>query len=205
MIYIVGLGPGSKECMILKAITVLENCEVIIGFKRALESVDFVKTKKIEAKSLKDILDFININKDIKISIIASGDPLFYGISDYIRKNYNGNIEIIPGISSFQYLMAKLNKSWQHSYFGSLHGRKEDFIDKVKTNKVSIWLTDKINSPNVICTKLEEEKIQVRVYIGENLSYKDERILDGMPKEFKDKEFSDLSVMVIENEILLER
>lgn len=205
MIYIVGLGPGSKECMILKAITVLKNCEVIIGFKRALESVDFVKTKKIEAKSLKDILDFININKDIKISIIASGDPLFYGISDYIRKNYNGNIEIIPGISSFQYLMAKLNKSWQHSYFGSLHGRKEDFIDKVKTNKVSIWLTDKINSPNVICTKLEEEKIQVRVYIGENLSYKDERILDGMPKEFKDKEFSDLSVMVIENEILLKR
>lgn len=202
MVYIVGLGPGSKEYMLLKAITILENSDVIIGFSRALESIDFIKIKKIEAKTLKDILNFININKDKKISILASGDPLFYGISDYIRKNYDGNIEIIPGISSFQYLMAKLNKSWQHSYCGSLHGREEDFIEKVKSNKVSVWLTDKINSPNAICRRLEEEKMQVKVYIGENLSYEDERIFEGRPKEFEDIQFSNLSVVVIENEIL---
>lgn len=201
MVYIVGLGPGSKEYMLLKAITILENSEAIIGFSRALESINFIKIKKIEAKTLKDILNFININKDIKISILASGDPLFYGISDYIRKNYDGAIEIIPGISSFQYLMAKLNKSWQHSYFGSLHGREEDFIEKVKTNKVSVWLTDKTNSPNAICRRLKEEKIEARVYIGENLSYEDERILEGTPIEFVDKEFKHLSVVVIENEI----
>lgn len=202
MVYIVGLGPGSKEYMLLKAIAVLENSELIIGFSRALESIDFIKTRKIETKNLREILNLININEDKKISVLASGDPAFYGISDYIRQNYNGNIEIIPGISSFQYLMAKLNKSWQHSYFGSLHGREEDFINKVKANKVSIWLTDKINSPNAICKRLEKEKVAVMVYVGENLSYKDERILYGTPEQLADEKFSDLSVVVIENEIL---
>lgn len=202
MVYIVGLGPGSKEYMLFKAISILETSEVIIGFKRALESIEFINIEKNEVKNLKDILEFINSNEDKKISILASGDPVFYGIADYIKRNYNGAIEVIPGISSFQYLMAKLNKSWQHSYFGSVHGREEEFCEKIKTNKVSVWLTDKINSPKAICKRLCEEEISAKVYIGENLSYEDEKISYGTPKELVDKEFSNLSVVVIENEVL---
>lgn len=201
MVHIVGLGPGSKEYILPKAIEILEKSDIILGFSRALESLDFIKVSKLAVKDLKEILSIIKSNENKNISIPASGDPCFYGISDFIRRNYSGSVEIIPGISSFQYLMAKLNKSWQGSYLGSLHGREENFIEKVCNCKVSIWLTDKTNSPDEICKRLYREKLKVKVYIGENLSYDDEKISEGNPEEFIDKIFSDLSVVVVENDL----
>lgn len=202
MVYIVGLGPGSKEYMLTKAIDTLRQSDMVIGFNRALSSIDFVHEEiKVVVKNLKEILDIINNNADKSISIVASGDPCFYGISDYINRNYKGSLVTVPGISSFQYLMSKLNKSWQGAYLGSLHGREENLIEIVKKSNVSIWLTDKVNSPKEICKKLFQNKLLVKVYIGENLSYEDERILIGNPEEFINREFYDLSVVVVESEV----
>jgi cobalt-precorrin-7 (C5)-methyltransferase len=201
MVHIVGLGPGSRDYLLLKAVKVLEGSEFIIGFSRALESLDFIQIPKVAAKDLKDILNLINLHKGKKISIVASGDPCFYGISDYLKRKCSEELQIVPGISSFQYLMAALNKSWQGSFLGSLHGRQEDFLEKVRENEVSIWLTDKVNSPKALCKKLFDEKLAVQVYIGENLSYEDEKITAGTPEELMSSEFSDLSVVVIENDL----
>jgi cobalt-precorrin-7 (C5)-methyltransferase len=202
MINIVGLGPGSREYILPKALEALESSEIIIGFARAIESIEFVRVQKETAKDLKEILSFIRLNKNKDISIVASGDPCFYGISDYVTRNISESVKVIPGISSFQYLMAKLNKSWQGSYLGSLHGREEVFIEKVRSNKISILLTDKINTPEAICSSLKEEKLSVKVYVGENLSYEDEKITIGIPEELMNIKFSDLSVVVIENDLL---
>lgn len=199
MVYIVGIGPGSREYILPAAVETLKRSDVILGFRRAIESVDFIESKKQVEKSLSEILRYLTENNDKIISIVASGDPCFYGISDYIKKNYNGEIKIISGISSFQYLCSKLNKSWSNAYLSSLHGREEEFLEKVKENKTSIWLTDKKNSPNNLCRKLLNEKIDARVYIGENLSYEDEKISIGNPEEFIDNEFSELTVIIIEN------
>lgn len=201
MVYIVGLGPGSREYLLLKALEILESAEVVIGFSRAFASLEFISVEKVVARNLEEILNYINLNRDKNIAVAASGDPCFYGISEYLRRNYDGNFEIIPGISSFQYLMTKLNKSWNGSYLGSLHGRMEDFVEKVKAYNISIWLTDRTNSPDKICKSLKEEGLLVRVYIGENLSYMDERITIGTPVELMNREFSDLSVVVIENDL----
>lgn len=201
MVYVVGLGPGNKDYLLLKAVKVLEDSNMIIGFSRALESIDFINVPKVSAKGLEHILSLINSYKDKNISIVASGDPCFYGICDYLKRNYGEDFDIIPGISSFQYLMTKLKKSWQGSYLGSLHGREEDFVGKVKEYHISIWLTDKINSPQAICRRLYEEKLSAEIYIGENLSYEDERIVSGTPEELKDKKYSDLSVVVVENDL----
>ena len=44
--------------------------------------------EKIEISSnLKEIVEYINNNKHKQISVIASGDPLIYGIGRYLSKN----------------------------------------------------------------------------------------------------------------------
>ncbi|MCY6356318.1 precorrin-6y C5,15-methyltransferase (decarboxylating) subunit CbiE [Clostridium sp. ZS2-4] len=198
MVNIVGLGPGSREYILPKALETLKKSDVILGFDRALESLSFLSVDKKNVNSLKEVLNFIDDNKNMEISIIASGDPCFYGIGEYIGKNYDGQVQTIPGISSFQYMAAKLNKAWQGSFLGSLHGREEDFLNKVKEYQLSIWLTDRKNSPDVLCRKLLEKNLNVMVYVGENLSYRDERITTGYPEELKDMQFSNLSVVIIE-------
>lgn len=199
MVYIVGIGPGSPKYIIPLAVETMEEVDVIIGFARATTSISKIGTKKTIVKSLKDILNYITVNKDKNIAIIASGDPCFYGITNYIKSNYNGTIEIVPGISSFQYLMCKLKKPWQNAYLGSMHGRKEKFIEIVRNHEVSVWLTDKSNSPQVLCEKLFENNIKATIYVGEELSYVDERIVKGTVEEIKDKAFENLSVVVIES------
>ena len=199
MIYIVGLGPGNKEYILPKAIEILNSSDKIIGFSRAIDSLEFIKNEKVKVKSLREIIELLNENETI--SIIASGDPTFYGVTEYIRKKYNGKIEVIPGISSFQYLTCKLGKCWSGSYLGSVHGREDKFIEKVLEHKISIWLTDSKNTPLKLSQDLFYNNIKCKVYVGENLSYKDEKIVEGTPEEIIKNNFGNLSILIVEREI----
>lgn len=198
MLFIVGLGPGSKDYILPKALQVLKDSDMILGFERALLSIDFAFNKKQVVKSLKEVIFYAEKNIDKNISVVASGDPCFYGIIDFINRSYKGSIEVVPGISSFQYFSAKLNKSWQGSYLGSLHGREEDLVRRVENNSISIWLTDKSNTPGIICKLLIKSKFRAVVYIGENLSYANEKISVGEPIKFINTNFSELCVVIIE-------
>lgn len=206
MIYIVGLGPGHKDYILPKALETMKKSNMIIGFKRALDSLDFIDNKKVYINKLSDIDKFIVNDKNANIeniqgniSIVASGDPTFYGIANYVKSKSSLNFEVIPGISSFQYLTCKVKIPWNNGYLGSLHGRSEEFLKQINKNKLSIWLTDKENNPAVLCEKLCSTDIKCRVIIGENLSYEDEIISEGNPKEFVNREFSSLSVFIVEN------
>lgn len=200
MIYIVGLGPGHKDYIMTKALEIMKKSNVIIGFKRAIDSLDFIDNKKIYINKLSDIDKFICIkeDKDNNISIVASGDPTFYGITNYIKSKTTLEIEIIPGISSFQYLTCKLKLPWNNAYLGSLHGRCEKFLEKINNHELSIWLTDNENNPAVLCKILHESKIKCKIIIGENLSYEDEIISEGSPVEFLNRTYSSLSIFIVD-------
>lgn len=199
MVYIVGLGPGHKDYILPKAIDTLNNSTEVIGFSRAIESLEFINVKKKNVCSLKEILEIINSkdNEEI-ISIVASGDPTFYGIAEYVKKNYNGVLEVIPGISSFQYLTCKMGRAWSKAYIGSLHGREDEFIKKVNDYDLSIWLTDDKNNPSYLCEKLIENKVNCKVIVGENLSYEEEKIIEDLPENIVGTEFSNLSIFMVE-------
>lgn len=198
MLYIVGIGPGNKKYILPEAMDTLGKCHEILGFSRALQSIGETECKTRAVKSLSEIIEILDGNEQENMAVIASGDPCFYGITDYIKKNYKGEIKIIPGISSYQYMMAKLAISWQGSFLGSLHGREADFIETVKSFSKSIWLTDIKNTPEHLCRKLVEEKVNCRVTVGENLSYEDERIETGMPENFMNEKFSPLCIVLVE-------
>lgn len=203
MIYIVGLGPGHKDYILPKAIKTLEQCDVVVGFKRALDSLEIDDCKKSYMKKLADVDKFIseeskndNSISQKNVAIVASGDPTFYGITNYIKNKAQVPFEVIPGISSFQYLTSKVQLPWNNAYVGSLHGRSDDFVHKVKEHEAAIWLTDKEKNPSHLCEILNREKIDVEVIIGENLSYEDEKISIGKPEEFIGKEFSSLCIFI---------
>lgn len=201
MIYIVGLGPGHKDYIMPKALEIMQKCKIIIGFKRAIDSIDFIKNKKVYINKLNEIEQFISSrnNQEQDISIVASGDPTFYGITNYIKSKTDLEVQVIPGISSFQYLTCKLNIPWNNAYLGSLHGRIDKFLDVVNKHKLSIWLTDKDNNPAALCKILSEAETDCKVIIGEDLSYENELISIGNPKEYLNKTFSSLNIFIVEN------
>ncbi len=200
LIYIVGLGPGNTEYILKRATDILKEADYILGFERALKSLDFIYGEKVYMKKLSDLDKFIIDKSEYEnkiICIVASGDPTFYGITNYIKNKTTMEFEIIPGISSFQYLTSKVKLPWNNAVLGSLHGRKDEFLKKVNENNMTIWLTDKENNPCELCKILHKNNVDCTVIIGENLSYDDEVISIGKPKEFINGNFEPLNIFIV--------
>ncbi|NBI06478.1 precorrin-6y C5,15-methyltransferase (decarboxylating) subunit CbiE [Senegalia massiliensis] len=199
-LYIIGLGPGHKDYILPIAKKKIAESNIIIGAKRNLENIDISKKEIFDiSQGLSKMIDYIKENLNKKIAVVVSGDTGFFSLKSYIKKNLkNVEMDIIPGISSVQYMFSRINESWEDAHFLSLHGRESDILEIVATNKKVAILTDKIWTPQKIAKELLDNGIEGRtIYIGENLSYPNEKIHSGSPEDIIKIKNSDLNVVVI--------
>ena len=94
-----------------------------------------------------------------------------------------------------------LQLSWDDAKIVSMHGRKQNLIAAVAENKKVFSLTGGEHTPQMLCAQLCEHGLSdVQVYVGENLSYPEEKITVGTAAEISKQKFPSLSVMMIINE-----
>jgi len=202
-IYVIGIGPGHPDYILPIAKKTINAMDIIISGKRnqkylALEN-QLVYTIKGPLSDLKDYIK--KCPSDQKIGIVVSGDPSFYSLLNWTKTNFKTHkINTVPGISSIQYLFNRLNKSHHKSYWVSLHGRENNFIDHIKNHRFIALLTDQDNTPNKIAKKLIDNNLTYKMHVGENLSYASETITSGLPEEIIERDDYKLSVVIIENE-----
>jgi cobalt-precorrin-7 (C5)-methyltransferase len=197
MLTVAGIGPGNPKYLTLDVKEKIETADFVLGFGRVSTSLKGIRNDIISVSRVFETLDYIKEDKNILL--LASGDPNFFGIVDFLKRQGIKIDEVLPGISSFQYMMSKLQKSWQDANFLSLHGRNES-LERVREHKLSIILIDKDNTPSFISKKLYSLNIKGIIYAGFNLSYDDEKIIEvNIGEEIEDA--SSLGVVVIENEM----
>ena len=198
MINVIGLGPGNTDYITKLGEKLIQNSDVVIGGKRNLESIVDFEGEKIEISSnLKEIVEYINNNKHKQISVIASGDPLIYGIGRYLSKNIDKeDLNIVSGISSLQYIFSKVHIDMNDLYITSSHGKTPDF-DYVLSHKKVCMVTDKIIGPKEICKQILDRNLEKTIVVGENLSYDNERITIGSPEDILKLEDFDMCGVVI--------
>ena len=198
MINVIGLGQGNIDYITKLGEKMIQNSDVVIGGKRNLESIKNFDGEKIELSSnLKEIVQYINNNKHKQISILASGDPLMYGIGRYLTKNIDkDNLNIVSGISSLQYIFSKVHIDMNDLYITSSHGKTPDF-DYVLSHKKVCMVTDKIIGPKEISKQILDRNLEKTVIVGENLSYDNERITIGNPEDILNCDDFDMCVVVI--------
>lgn len=198
MINVIGLGPGNTDYITKLGEKLIQNSDVVIGGKRNLESIVDFEGEKIEISSnLKEIVEYINNNKHKQISVIASGDPLIYGIGRYLSKNIDKeDLNIVSGISSLQCIFSKVHIDMNDLYITSSHGKTPDF-DYVLSHKKVCMVTDKIIGPKEICKQILDRNLEKTIVVGENLSYDNERITIGSPEDILKLEDFDMCVVVI--------
>ncbi|RJX24721.1 MAG: precorrin-6y C5,15-methyltransferase (decarboxylating) subunit CbiE [Dethiobacter sp.] len=209
-IYILGMGPGNSSYVSPLVMETARTCDILLGGKRNLELVAGFPQEKIEiGGDIPSLLDFIRQRAETKkLGILVSGDPGLFSLLNAIRRSFPlENLEVIPGISSIQYLFAKLRLSWHDCVILSLHGKEEkDLAAIVRDNpKVAIF-TDKKNTPAGICHLLLREGIRgKKVVIGENLSYPEEKIRISPLENLNNLQFSELNVLAVLQEELLKK
>lgn len=197
-IFIVGVGPGSKEFLTLAAERAVESADVLLGGKNALAPFSGVKkTKKLIGRNLDEILRFIKKNRQKNVAVLTSGDPGFFSILGPLLKNLpKEDIEVIPGISSVQLCFARIKETWQDAKFLSLHGRKVENLKYEIKNKKVVLLTDSKSTPDKVAKFLLKEGNR-RAAVCESLSSGRERVVESDLESIVRQRFSGNCVMVI--------
>lgn len=197
MIRLVGMGPGSMNCVTMEAIEAIKSSDKVIAFGRISKTAKQIKKEVLTIDRVDLIAELLD--RDSEIAILASGDPCFYGILDYLQRKGIAIDQVIPGISSLQYMMAKLKRSWHEAALVSFHGR-DCSIQDIKLSKTAVVLTDSKYTPDYISHYLYDNGLSGKLIAGFNLSYEDEFIIEKeIGADIED--ISTLALVVIENEM----
>ena len=201
---IVGIGPGNPELLTAAAQKAIAQSNILIGDQRMLAA--FATNDKkiyptIKTAEIAEIVSKANDQQDT-IAVLVSGDVGFFSLAKTISGKLPAcNCVYHCGISSLVYFAAKLQMSWDNAKIVSMHGRKQNLVAAVARNKKVFSLTGGENSPQVLCQKLCDHGLgEVQVYVGENLSYPEEKITSGTAEEISRMQFPSLSVMMLLNE-----
>ncbi len=143
---------------------------------------------------------------DGDVTVLASGDPLFFGIGRKLISAFPGTeIQITPARSSMQLAFSRFQIPWDDAHFVSLHGRPAGnlAVSLLRWPKVFI-LTDRQNTPNMIARQLltecgKEYTSGIKVHVGENLGFETERLIKGSLEEIAEQAFVDPNVMILVN------
>ncbi len=120
-LYIVGIGPGSKEQRTIKAQEVLEKANVVIGYNTYLRLISDVLNGKKEVIGARMKEEIFRANTAIEkalegnnnVALVSSGDPQIYGMAGLVfdiiaKKEIDLEVEVIPGVTAALAAAAKL-------------------------------------------------------------------------------------------------
>jgi precorrin-6B C5,15-methyltransferase / cobalt-precorrin-6B C5,C15-methyltransferase len=203
-VYIAGIGPGNADFIIPHTMKIIKCCDVLVGGRRNLDLFKSLGKEEVPFGSdIEKICTYISENAENKmIVVLATGDPGIFSITQTLQRRLKDiKLEIIPGISSLQYLCSKTGLSWNDMAVISLHGRENnDAPDVFMKNRKTAVFTGGGTSPADVCKILLNKGIHnASVTVGERLSYPEERIVTGTPEEISQMSFDNLSLMIVEN------
>lgn len=135
------------------------------------------------------------------VSVIASGDPMFFGIGTRIAEALpEADVEIYPALSSVQLAFSKIRLPWHDAFFLSLHGNVkrewgiEDVPQLAERQGKLVILAGGENTPGKIARSLPAG---ARVYVLERLGFEDEAVKEGNPEEISQMTFRTPNLMVV--------
>lgn len=198
MITVLGIGPGSPELRLQGTENLLQQASLVIGSKRQLAGFDIPAEKQLVLPKLALLKKILVEQYDQKVVLLASGDPLLYGIGSWTLRQFGpDDVTIIPGISSIQYMFHQVELAMNDAYFTSSHGRIPDF-DFLLAHKTIGMVTDEDIGPYQIAQEVVHRHQKRAIYIGEQLSYPEECISQFRPEAVPDKKYK-MNVVIITN------
>ncbi|GAB6932670.1 bifunctional cobalt-precorrin-7 (C(5))-methyltransferase/cobalt-precorrin-6B (C(15))-methyltransferase [Calditerricola satsumensis] len=181
----------------------VEEADVLVGGERQLSFFpDFRGEKWVLKSAIGEVVDrMVAQPPERKIVVLASGDPLFYGIGGLlVKKLGRDSVEIHPHLSSVQLAFARMGESWHDAAFLSVHGRPLDGLaEQVRRLRKVAILTDDVNTPAAVARHLLDAGVDgFRAFVGENLGAPDERCTwwDDL-RELAKAAFAPLNVVVL--------
>ncbi|MDA7980255.1 MAG: precorrin-6y C5,15-methyltransferase (decarboxylating) subunit CbiE [Pirellulales bacterium] len=204
-IAVVGIGDDGCVGLSSRAANAVARCQVLAGGQRQLDFFPDFEGERIVFKDglLKSVGQLQELADENTICVLASGDPMFYGIGSLISKRFGADrIEVIPQPSSVAIAFARVGLSWNDAAVISLHGKPlEGLTTRLKRTSKAAVLTDDRNTPSALAKHmLEYCEPAWKAWVCENLCGPDEKLtaFDNLNQLADFGEVSNLNVVVLQ-------
>ena len=197
-INIIGMGMSEKT-LTQEALELINEADILIGAKRLINEFAHLNKPSHNAYLSHDILEIVENTDAQKIAILVSGDVGFYSAAEKlvdVLKEYKPGM--ISGISSVSYFFAKCSLPWKNANLISCHGIDTNIVSSVRRNEYTFALTGK-NIPELQKGLVKYGFGGLKVWVGENLGSDEEHIQETKVSQLGGREYSSLTVLIIEN------
>ena len=200
-ITLLGIGMGNPDLLTVQGRKCLEEAELIIGARRMADSVSLPHHDVFYEYRSQEILDYIQAHPEYSRIVIAlSGDVGFYSGARKLKELLGEKTEMICGISSVVYFMSRIGLSWDDARIVSAHGKSCNLISEICMNHKVFAILGQKDSVAKLASHLTEYGMgEVLLYVGEYLSYKNEKIFSAQAKNLTEYEGDPLSVLCAVN------
>ncbi|MDJ0666012.1 MAG: precorrin-6y C5,15-methyltransferase (decarboxylating) subunit CbiE [Desulfobacterales bacterium] len=202
---VIGMGMSPRDLTDIH-LQMISAAQILIGGKRHLASFPDVTARRVAiTHDLLRITELIAHERgSCRIVVLASGDPLYYGIGAYlIRTLGRDRVRIWPNINTVAAAAARIGKPWQDTTVVSLHGRDQEhrLIDALNRGSDLAVFTDAHHSPAWLAeTMLKNGHGEGRMCVLERLGYPEERVRWFDPQQARGESFQEPNLVVIETD-----
>lgn len=124
-LYILGVGDNGLDSLSRQAITLFEAAETVVAPARVLEEIETGGRDVIPwTFGVSETIELIKQRRGTPTTILATGDPMHFGIGATLRRFFDADeMIVVPSPSGFSLAAAKMGWTLQDTAQISLHGR----------------------------------------------------------------------------------
>ncbi|WP_035235602.1 bifunctional cobalt-precorrin-7 (C(5))-methyltransferase/cobalt-precorrin-6B (C(15))-methyltransferase [Desulfobacter vibrioformis] len=201
-VHVIGMGLGPAD-LTASHLALIERAAVLVGGKRHLSYFKDAKALKKEISSpVSGVLDFVEqYMAEGLVVVLASGDPLFFGIGKTLITRLGPDKVIIhPNVTSMAAAFARLKLPWQDAAWVSLHGRDNmPALARAMDDKDLLCvLTDPENDPLAVKKQVDAHNYAWQMWVLENLGAPEEKIFSMDEHTDLERGFSQPNVVVLQ-------
>jgi precorrin-6B C5,15-methyltransferase / cobalt-precorrin-6B C5,C15-methyltransferase len=203
-IYIIGMGADGPAGLRPEQIERILNADFLAGGERHLAHFPQARGERFVLKdNLPSLLEELGRRwPEASCVVLASGDPLFYGVGTHLAGILGReNVSIEPALSSMQLAFARVRLPWQYAALASVHGRRlRPILLPLLGHRLIGLFTHDGDSPAAIARFFLDHGVDFyQAIVGENLGTADERISRwGNLHELAGQRFGPLNYLILQ-------
>ena len=201
-ITVVGIGEDGLDGLTPKARGLIDEAEVLVGGERHLSKVPLGGEQRIDWDGDFDAaFDKIEKMKDRRVVVLASGDPLHYGVGANIVRRFGADqVNVIPAPSAFSLVAADLGWPLADVKCLTVHGRALEAVTLYLTpGRRLLVLSWDGETPEKLAGLLTARGFgPSRITVLGNLGGDDETRTEGTAEKWTGETVPDLNTIAVE-------
>ena len=201
---IVGIGEDGLAGLAPAARVLIEGADVLVGGRRHLDMLpdnDGREHLTWPRPPLTDLIPELRRRNDKAVCVMATGDPMFYGVGVTLARFIPvDEMTIVPAPSAFGLACARLGWPTAETETLTLHGRPAALVQSyIQPGARLLILSNGADTPGEIAAILRERGYgDSRITVLEHMGGEKERIVTGAAKDWRANDIAPFNTVAVE-------